>query len=75
MSITSWLRQRKYTKEHRASEHGDGFRLMALDYDILPTYMGRRPWCDTVLQDCPVPSHNLCCLCTHLEQNPYEKER
>lgn len=77
--ITQWLhqrkhaaRQRKYTAEHRAMESAEGLRLMSLDDHMPPTFSGRRPWCDAVLQECPVPGHDLCCFCTHSERTPAE---
>lgn len=63
-------RQKKYTKWHRQVERADTFRLMSLNNYIPPTYGGRRPWCDAVLQECPVPGHDLCCFCTHSEKTP-----
>ena len=64
-------RQKAYTRKHREQEHGDGFRLVQLDDYPMPTFMGRRPWCDAILQDCPHPAHGLCCYCTHTDRSPY----
>lgn len=58
--------QRRYTQCHREVED-DGMRLMRLDDHMQPTYIGKAPWCDTVLHACPLDG--MCCACTHRTRN------
>lgn len=68
------LEQRQHTKWHRKWENDAGSRLTILDGYGIPTYLGRRSWCDAKLVPCVRQGHSRCCECTHLEATPDHTE-
>lgn len=64
--MLAWLRRLlSGAPKHDNEVPDDGFRLMILDDNPFPTYIGRRSWCDGT----PYWEDGTC-RCTHTEERP-----
>jgi hypothetical protein len=66
--IGRWWDDREYRRGHPLFETSDECsRLMVIDDEWFPTYIGTRAWCDGVRRDCALCGMR-CCPCRHSDR-------